>query len=73
MKPIIKDNKLVIIAKPKTIHFYLSKDVDKNIKKNIDFIIKHNEFLAEHVIEKNLADYYPNRGMVSIFMNTEKH
>ena len=52
MKPIIKDNKLVIIAKPKTIHFYLSKDVDKNIKKNIDFIIKHNEFLAEHVIEK---------------------
>ena len=49
----IDSNKLVIITEPKTIHFDLSKDVDNNLKYEIDFIIKHNEFLiAENTIRK---------------------
>ena len=42
-----EDNKLVIITEPKTFHFDLRKDVD-NLKHEIDFIIKHIEFLAEN-------------------------
>ena len=47
----IDSNKLVIITEPKAIHFDLSKDVDNNLKHEIDFIIKHNELLAEHAIK----------------------
>ena len=46
MEPMIKGNKIVIITKPTIIHFDIPKDVDKNIKDNTDFIVKHNEFLA---------------------------
>ena len=56
MEEFIKDNKLVIIAEPKTIYFDLPVDVDNNLKYQIDFIIKYNEFLAEHTIKK-IVDY----------------
>ena len=40
MEVIIKDNKLVIIAKPETIHFSLYKDIDNNLTHEIDFYHK---------------------------------
>ena len=51
----IGDSKLVITTEPKTIHFDLPKDVDKNLKYEIDFIIKHNELLAEHSIKSKIV------------------
>ena len=44
MGEIIKDNKLVIITKIKTIHFSLTNNFGNYLKLKIDFIIKHNEF-----------------------------
>ena len=46
-----KDNKLVVIAKPKIIHFNLPKDFRNNLKNEIDFIIKHNKYLAGQTIK----------------------
>ena len=49
-----KDDKLVIITKPRTIYFDLSKTFDNNLKHEIGFIIKYNEFLAEHKIKNQI-------------------
>ena len=56
----IEVKKLVIITEPKAIYFdfisfWLSKDVDNNFKYEIDFIIKHNERLAEHTIKNKIG------------------
>ena len=67
----VGDNKLVIIIEPKTFCFNLSKDVDNNLKQENDFIIKHNEILAEHTINTRLVYYSPNISMETTFMNTE--
>ena len=48
-------SKLVIITEPKTFHFDLPKDVDKNLKYEIDLIIKHNECLGEHTIKNEIS------------------
>ena len=48
------DNKRVVTTEPKTIHFDLSKDVDNNLKHEINSIIKHNEILAEHTTQNNI-------------------
>ena len=50
---IIKDNKLVLITKLTIIQFDLPKDFGNNLKHEIDFVIKPNEFLAEHSIKVN--------------------
>ena len=42
----IGDKKLVIITEQKTFYVDLPKYVDKNLKYEIDFIIKCNEYLA---------------------------
>ena len=47
----IEDSKLVIITESNTIHFDLHKNVHKNLYHEIDSIIKHNEFLADHTIK----------------------
>ena len=44
MKKIIKDNKLIIIVEPKTIHLDLPKGVNNYLKHEIDYVIKHNDF-----------------------------
>ena len=44
---------LIIITEP--IRFDLSKKVDNSLKHEINSIIKHNEFLAEHVIKKDVT------------------
>ena len=51
----IKDNKLIIIAKPKTIRFDLTKDVCNDSKYEINSIKKHNEFLADHLIKNEIS------------------
>ena len=35
----------------KTFHFYLPKDVDKNLKNEIDLIITNNEDFALHEVD----------------------
>ena len=55
MGVIVKDNKLVTITEPKTIHIYLPKDIGNNLKHNIDLNKQHNEFLAEHTIKNEIS------------------
>ena len=49
------ENKLVIMPQPKTICFDLRKDVDNNLKHEIDSIIKYNKFLAGHKIKIEIS------------------
>ena len=46
---------IVIITEPETIDFDLSEDVGKNLKYEIDAIIKDNNFLAEHQIKNAIS------------------
>ena len=71
MGVIINDNKLATITEPKTIHFDLPKKIDNSLKHEIDFLIKHNEFLAEDTIKNEISQYCPNISMGMIFMSTE--
>ena len=65
-------DKFVIIAVPNTIHFDLPKRIDTNMKHEIDYIIKDNEYLAVHKITKpKLVNYYPNISVEMIFINTK--
>ena len=43
-----------IITELKTIHFGLLKDFGNNLKHEIDFIIKNNEYLAEYIIKNKI-------------------
>ena len=45
---------MIEIEGPKTVcfKFDLSKDVDENLKREIEFVIKSNESLAEIIINK---------------------
>ena len=51
----IEDNKFVIITENETFHFDLPRGVDNNLKHEIDSIIKHNKFLAEHTIKNKIG------------------
>ena len=51
----INDNKLLIITEPKTIYFDVKQDVVDNLKHEIDFIIKQNDFLADHTIKNEIS------------------
>ena len=48
---------MVVIREPKTFYFDfdLSKDVDKNLKHEIKFIIKRNESSAENKTKKEIS------------------
>ena len=46
----IKYNMLVTVTEPKTFSFDLPKQFDKNLKHEIDFIIKYNEILSNHTV-----------------------
>ena len=41
-----------------TIHFNLSNDVDNNLKYEADFIINHNERLAEPAIKYEVSQFF---------------
>ena len=55
---IMKEN-TTVIRDPKTFccNFDWSKDVDENLKHEIDFIIKSNESLAKNKKKKRLNNY----------------
>ena len=55
MGVIIKGNKCEIITVPKTIHFDLPKNFHNNLRHEIDFIKKHNEFSAEHMMKNRIS------------------
>ena len=63
MGGIIKNNKLVVLVEPKTIHFYLPKVFRNNLKHEIDFIIKQNDFLAEQTINENSQLFSKKHGV----------
>ena len=50
------EKSMVLIREPKTFYFDfdLSKEVDKNLKQEIKFIIKRNESLAENKIKNKI-------------------
>ena len=52
----IEDN-ILVIREPKLFHcnFDFPKDVDKNLKDEIEFIIKRNESLAEYKIKNEIG------------------
>ena len=58
------EKKLVVTTGRKTLHFDLPKDLDKNLKHEIDSIIKYNKHLAEHTIKNKISQSlskYKNR------------
>ena len=57
MRVQIEDNKLVITTEQKIIHFDLYKNVDNNMKHEIDSIINHNENLTEHTIKNEIKQF----------------
>ena len=59
MAVIIKNNKLVIITVPKSTHLDLPKDIGNNFKHEIDFIIKHNKFVAGYTIKNKISRLLP--------------
>ena len=63
---------MIVRKDPKIFYFYFDwpKDVDKNLKHEIEFIIKSNESLAEKK-KTRLNNYCPYVNTKTIFMNTE--
>ena len=53
---IIMDKNMIVIRDPKTFcfNFDLPKDVDENLKHEIEFIIKSNESLAENKLKSEI-------------------
>ena len=51
---VIMEENIVVIRDPKTFHFSFDflKDVDENLKREVEFIINSNEPLAENKIKK---------------------
>ena len=45
----------MITTETKTFHFDLPKDLGNNLKHEIDFIIKHKEFLADQTMENKIS------------------
>ena len=59
------EENMVAIREPKTFYFdlYLPKDADKNLRHEIEFLIKNNECLADNKIKneiKQLLSKYKN-------------
>ena len=49
---IIMEENVIVIRDPKTFYFYFDLPKDKNLKHEIKFIIKINEYLAENKIKR---------------------
>ena len=52
----IMEENMIVIRDPKTFcfNFDLPKDVDENLKREIEFIIKNNESLAKIIIKNEI-------------------
>ena len=73
----IKNNKFVIKAKLKDLHFGLPIEVNNSPKHEIDFIVKQNYFLAEQTIKPNLCQvgrdkFTPPHPPISFLLVTQK-
>ena len=58
------EKKLVVTTGRKAFHFDLPKDLDKDLKHEIDSIIKSNKLLAEQTIKNKISQLlskYKNR------------
>ena len=69
----IMEENMIVIRDPKTFYFGFDwpKDVDNNLKYEIEYIIKSNESLAENKVKKTrLNNYSPNINM-EMNMNRE--
>ena len=64
---------MVVITEPQSFYFDFDwpKNIDENLKYEIEFIIKSNESLAKNKIKTRLNNYCPNIIMETIFVNTE--
>ena len=53
------EENMIVVRDPKTLRFNFNfpKDVDENLKREIEFIMKNNESLAEIII-KNEAEQF---------------
>ena len=54
---------IIVIGDPRTccFNFGLPKDVDENLKREIEFIIKSNKFLAEIIYVRMYATLYTSK------------
>ena len=50
----IRDNKIFITTIAKPFHFHLPKDGDNDLMHKIEYIINHQEYLAEHKIKNKI-------------------
>ena len=68
------EDDIFIIREPKTFYFNFDqpKDLDKNLKYEIEFIIKCNESSAQNKLKMRLNNYCQNIIMETIFMDTKK-
>ena len=78
MRVILKDNELITITETTPIYLDLAKfdliyyDTNNNLKRENYFIIKQNEFLAEHTkYRTRLVNYCPYISIEAILMNIE--
>ena len=55
MEVYIDDNKPAVITESKTFRFNFIKKVESSLKHDIHFIVRHNEFLAEHTIKNEIS------------------
>ena len=68
------EDDIFIIRELKTFYFNFDqpKDLDKNLKYEIEFIIKCNESSAQNKLKMRLNNYCQNIIMETIFMDTKK-
>ena len=68
------EDDIFIIREPKTFYFNFDqpKDLDKNLKYEIEFIIKCNESSAQNKLKMRLNNYCQNISMETIFMDAKK-
>ena len=51
----IDKRKFLMTTKPKTFHFDLPKDDNKNLKHETNFIIKYNDILHKHTTKNKIS------------------
>ena len=69
------EENMVLIREPKTFYFDFDwpKNVDKNLKLEIKFIIKCNESLAENKMKNEIEQLLSKIGMEMMYMENSKN
>ena len=65
---------MIVIKDPKTFcfNFDFPKDVDQNLKREIEFIIKSNECLAGNKIKKEIQKTTKQVNHLNLFLTCQK-